>query len=294
MAHIQQLLIIGCGNMGGAMLAGWLAAGIDPRRFAILDPGLEHAPDGVTLYRDVAAAGAAAKAGSKAGSKSGSKSGAKSGAGANGAHDAVLLGFKPQQLGALAPGLQGLTGDGIELYSLLAGLTIAQLKTAFPSADAHIRVMPNLAARINKSPIILLEDGLGTDAKASAFSFFDHLGTALWLDDEAKFDLVTALAGSGPGFVYRFIDALAGAAVNLGLEQAQATSLALSMVEGASSLAANADVTPDILADRVASPGGMTREGLNVLDEGNALVELLTCTLKATADKGAQLSAGAG
>ncbi|KEO90415.1 pyrroline-5-carboxylate reductase [Erythrobacter longus] len=269
MAHIQQLLIIGCGNMGGAMLAGWLAAGIDPARFAILDPGLERAPQGVVLYRDVAEAEAA------------------------GAHDAVLLGFKPQQLGKLAPGLRGLTGNGIEIYSLLAGLTIAQLKTAFPSADAHIRVMPNLAARINKSPIILFEDGLGTQAKSSAFAFFEHLGTALWLDNEAKFDLVTALAGSGPGFVYRFIDALAEAAVNLGLEQVQATSLALSMVEGASSLAANADASPGILADRVASPGGMTREGLNVLDADKALVKLLTRTLKATADKGAQLSAEA-
>ena len=268
MSQINQLLIIGCGNMGGAMLAGWLASGMDPARFAILDPALEEAPEGVALYRDPAEAEAA------------------------GSHDAVMLGFKPQQLGALAPGIQGLTGEGVVIYSLLAGLTLEQLQNAFPNASAHVRVMPNLASRINKSPIILLEGGLAPEQRDGAFEHFDRLGTAVWLEDEAKFDLVTALAGSGPGFVYRFIDALAEAAVGLGLEAEQATELSVAMVDGASSLSAGSDISPGELADRVASPGGMTREGMNVLDADKALVELLTRTLKATADRGAELSKG--
>jgi pyrroline-5-carboxylate reductase len=114
----------------------------------------------------------------------------------------------------------------------------------------------------------------------------------VWLDDEAQFDLVTALAGSGPGFVYRFIDALAGAAVDLGLDADTAAQLALATVDGAATLAAAADVSPAALADRVASPGGMTREGLNVLDNGDALRRLLAETLRATRDKGAALSKG--
>ncbi len=251
------------------MLAGWLAARVEASRFSILDPALETAPDGVALYREVSEAQAAAR------------------------HDAVLLGFKPQQLGVLAPNLQELAGEGTALYSLLAGLTLEQLKTAFPMASAHIRVMPNLAARIGKSPIILLEEGLGEVARVETFAFFDHLGTATWLEDEAKFDLVTALAGSGPGFVYRFIDALAEAARDLGLDEAQATNLATATVDGASSLAATAEVSPRSLADQVASPGGMTREGLNVLDADKALVKLLTKTLKDTAERGSALSAGA-
>ena len=140
---MKHLLIIGCGNMGGAMLAGWLAAGVEPSRFSVLDPALESTPEGVKHYRDAADARAAG-------------------------HDAVLLGFKPQQLGTLAPGLQELVGEGTALYSLLAGLTLAQLKAAFPSADAHVRVMPNLAARIGKSPIILLEEGLDQAAREIA------------------------------------------------------------------------------------------------------------------------------
>lgn len=260
-----QLLIIGCGNMGGAMLAGWLAAGEDPARLAVLDPALPQTPEGVALYRDADTAGAA--------------------------HDAVLLGFKPQQLAALAPGLQGLS-QGRVVYSLLAGITCAQIAAAFPQARAHVRVMPNLAARINKSPVILAAHRMDADGRAAALALFDRLGSAVWLDDEAQFDLVTALAGSGPGFVYRFIDALAGAAADLGLDQPTAARLALATVEGAAALAAAAEASPATLADRVASPGGMTREGLNVLDEGAALRRLLTDTLRATRDKGAALSRG--
>jgi pyrroline-5-carboxylate reductase len=266
---IDQLLIIGCGNMGGAMLAGWLAAGEDPARFAILDPALPEAPAGVALYREAAEAEAAGK------------------------HDAVMLGFKPQQLRSLAPGLQGLTGAGVTVCSLLAGITRAQLAEAFPQARGHVRVMPNLAARINKSPVILCEAGLDDGGRDELFALYDILGTAVWLDDEARFDLVTALAGSGPGFVYRFIDALAGAAVELGLEREAAEQLALVTVDGASALAAASDIGPGDLADRVASPGGMTREGLDVLDRDKALHRLLVETLRATRDKGAELSRGA-
>lgn len=264
---IDHLLIIGCGNMGGAMLAGWLAAGEDPVRFAVLDPALPEAPAGVTLYRN------AAEVPDK--------------------HDAVLLGFKPQQLRDLGPGLQALTGGDVTVCSLLAGITLDQLAAAFPDAGAHVRVMPNLAARIGKSPVILAERGLNGDVRDAAFALFDALGTAVWLEDEAQFDLVTALAGSGPGFVYRFIDALAGAATELGLAPDMAASLALATVEGAAALAATAEVGPAVLADRVASPGGMTREGLDVLDDSAALRRLLVETLRATRDKGAALSKGA-
>lgn len=259
----EKLLLIGCGNMASAMLAGWLAAGEEPTRFEVLSRSRKDLPVGVVEHLDPAEVGG---------------------------HDAVMLGFKPQQLGDLAPDFQGIVGEGVVVYSLLAGITLAQLKEAFPTAKAHMRVMPNLASRIGKSPVILSEDGLDQAGRDAAFALFDQLGSAVWLEDEAQYDLVTALAGSGPGFVYRFIDALAGAATELGLDETSAQSLAVSMVEGAAALAAGADVSPRELADRVASPGGMTREGLNVLDKNEALLSLLTETLRATRDRGAALS----
>lgn len=263
MAGFGKLLIIGCGNMGGAMLAGWLAAGEEPARFEVLDPAMEQAPPGVSLHREPPT---------------------------NPDHDAVLLGFKPQQLAALGPGLQALTGEGVTVFSLLAGIDLAMLAKAFPAASAHVRVMPNLAARIGKSPIILAQAGLDEAKQSAAKSFFGQLGNAVWLEEEAKFNLVTALAGSGPGFVYRFIDALSSAAQELGVEAAMADELALATVHGAASLAAASEISPGELADRVASPGGMTREGMNVLDEDNALKYLLIETLRATADKGDELA----
>lgn len=266
MAYFSKLLIIGCGNMGGAMLDGWLKAGESPVRFEVLDPAIESVPQGVVLHRS---------------------------APVKPDHDCVLLGFKPQQLPALAPGLQSLTGAGVTVFSLLAGIDLELLQLNFPNADAHVRVMPNLAARIGKSPVILTQRGLDPGLQDTALQLFGQLGTALWLKDEAQFDLVTALAGSGPGFVYRFIDALASAARNLGLPQEVASKLALATVEGAAALAAQSGVSPAELADRVASPGGMTREGLNVLDANKALENLLIDTLKSTAEKGAELGRAA-
>ncbi|HAU22617.1 MAG TPA: pyrroline-5-carboxylate reductase [Erythrobacter sp.] len=266
MAILERLLIVGCGNMGGAMLDGWLAAGNDPGRFIVLDPALETVPQGVTLLRE-----ASEEMG----------------------HDAVLLGFKPQQLGQLASGLQSIVGEGTPLFSLLAGIEVEQLQQSFPNAAAHYRVMPNLAARIGKSPVILAGEGLDSDALRIAVKFFGQLGSAHFLDDESNFDLVTALAGSGPGFVYRFIDALAGAARDLGLPDEMAQHLALEMVEGAACLAAEGEVSPAVLADRVASPGGMTREGLDILDRDSALKQLLIETLRATRDRGTDLAQAA-
>ncbi|KPP90448.1 pyrroline-5-carboxylate reductase [Erythrobacter sp. HL-111] len=262
---MTRLLLVGCGNMAGAMLAGWLAAGEDPARFAVLDPALDAAPDGVALFR---APEEAAGAG----------------------HDAILLGFKPQQLRSLAPTLQRLAGPDIAVHSLLGGITLAQVAAAFPAARARVRVMPNLAARIGKSPVILAQQGLSPGEREEVQALYDRLGLAVWQEDEARFDLVTALAGSGPAFVYRFIDALAGAAADLGLDAEEAIRLATVMVEGAASLAAGSDLDPGALADRVASPGGMTREGMDVLDKDDALRRLLAETLRATAAKGAALA----
>ncbi len=97
------------------------------------------------------------------------------------------------------------------------------------------------------------------------------------------------MAGSGPGFVYRFIDALASAADTLGLPQDQAERMAVAMVQGAGALAAQSADAPGALAQRVASPGGMTQRGLDVLDADDALQRLLTDTLRATRDRGAEL-----
>lgn len=258
----MKILMVGCGNMGGAMLAGWLAGGLSPSDFTVVDPYLADAPQGVELLRELPQS----------------------------QFDAVLLGVKPQSLNEVAPSIAALTGPQTVVLSILAGVELASLADRFPRAKGHVRVMPNLAAAIGKSPIALVAGGLDHADKDAVTRLMQALGTPEWLKDEALFDLVTALAGSGPAFVYRFIDALASAATALGLPQEQSERLALSMVEGASLLAAASPHGPGELAQRVASPGGTTQAGLDVLDHDQALGQLAEATLRAARDRSAEMA----
>ena len=268
-----RLLILGCGNMGGAMLAGWLRGGLAPARFTVVDPVLAEAPAGVMLLRDVAECDGAP-------------------------FDAILLGVKPQLLDAVAPSLAPLVGPHTVLLSILAGVELASLAARFPMAGGIVRIMPNLAAAIGKSPMGLAgqnQAGAGLDAatQAKISALLAPLGTAEWLAQESLIDAVTALGGSGPAFVYRFLDALAQGGAQIGLPADQALRLALSMVEGAAALAAASEHPPAELARRVASPGGTTEAGLKVLDEGAAITRLVSATLKAARDRSEEMAEAA-
>lgn len=260
---IKTFLQFGCGNMGGAMLKGWLAGGIAPETFTIVDPYLEAAPQGVRLLHATPQG--------------------------EGAFDVVLLGFKPQQLPDAASTVRPFVGADTLLLSILAGVDLATLRAAFPEARAIVRVMPNLAAALGKSPIALVGE-IDEAARAQVDALMAPLGQAEWLSAEDQMDLVTALAGSGPAFVYRVIDALAQGAAALGLPREQADRLALSMVEGAAMLAAASENSPGELARRVASPGGVTQVGIDVLDKDARLVSLMTDTLRGARDRSAQMT----
>ncbi|KLE33839.1 pyrroline-5-carboxylate reductase family protein [Aurantiacibacter luteus] len=261
MAH-ESVLIVGCGNMAGAMLEGWLAGGLAPDRFTVVTPMRESVPGDVDLLREVPEGRT---------------------------FDTVVLGFKPHMLAAIAPTLQGVAGAGTSVLSVLAGVELPSLRRHFPQAGAVVRVMPNLACALGKSPVALAQEGLDDGAEAALVQFLEPLGTPEWVAED-RFDLVTALAGSGPAFVYRFIDALGAAAQRLGLPPEQACTLAIAMTEGAAALAARSEHGPGRLADMVASPGGVTRKGLDVLDEDEALTQLVTKTLRAARDRSAEMA----
>lgn len=266
MDRFQSILLVGCGNMAGAMLTGWLAGGIPASRFTVVDPHRDAAPEGVTLLREFPA---------------------------EGRFDAVLLGVKPQGLDDVAPVLAPLVGRQTVLFSILAGVEFDSLAARFPDVGALVRIMPNLAAAIGKSPIALDARGLDEIGRAAVTALMAPLGTPEWLAGEHLFDAVTALAGCGPAFVYRFIDSLAAGAVALGLEEGQSQRLALAMVEGAALLAGASEFSPGELADKVASPGGSTRAGMNVLDESRALAEVICKAMTASRDRNAEMAAEA-
>lgn len=261
----SQMLIVGCGNMGGAMLRGWLACGISPSHFTVVDPIAKDLPLGV---RHVASTDTLEDV-----------------------FGTVLLGIKPQMLGSLAPAIRARIAPDALVLSILAGAMTQDLAALFPDTRI-VRLMPNLSASLGLSPLGLFSAALPVPERDALNAFLAPLGTPVWIDDEAQMDAVTALAGSGPAFVYRFIDALAQGGVAAGLPAETSARLALATVAGAARLAAVSDESPAALAMRVTSPGGTTAAGLAVLDAGDGLRNLVEATLKAARDRGAQLAKG--
>lgn len=261
----KTLWLIGCGNMAGAMLRRWVAAGtVRGGDVFVLNRRAQELPDGVRQGR-VLPEGALP--------------------------DAVMLGVKPQQIDEVAGQVAGRIAGVPLLVSILAGVEEDVLATRF-DAGAIVRAMPNLPVEIGKGVVALHSDGAGAEARAAAEALMAPLGLVEWVE-AARFDAVAALAGSGPAFVYRFVDALAAAGAEIGLSAEQALRLALATAEGGALLAARSGDTPGVLADRVASPGGSTREGLNVLDRDDALKRLMIETLAASVRRNGEMAAAA-
>jgi pyrroline-5-carboxylate reductase len=254
--------LAGAGNMGGAMLRGWLGAGVEPAAVTVIRPS-GTPTEGVRVLTAPPA---------------------------DGERPAVLvLAMKPQKLDEAAPALAAASGEGTLIVSVLAGVEIASLAQRFPQHRAIVRIMPNTPVSIGKGVALLHASDAAVKAEAEALAA--PLGLTEWIDDEALFGAATSLSGCGPAFVFRLIDAMAKAAEAQGVPAPQAARLALATVEGAALLAAGSDETPAQLADRVASPGGSTRAGLDVLDAGGALDGLLRATLAASTKRNEEMAA---
>lgn len=263
----DPLFLIGCGNMAGQMLSRWLECGLDPARVTVLRPSGAPVAPGVRVVTDYPER-----------LPDGTT---------------ILLGMKPQQIDMVAPKLAGVGGQGLVLVSILAGIAQQGLRERFAGMADIVRVMPNTPVGVGQGVCALFADAVtGAAAKARVSALLRPLGLVEWIEDEGQYNLVTAVSGCGPAYLFRFIDALSEGAARLGLPRAQADRLALATVQGAATLAARADAPPAVLADRVASPGGMTRQGMNVLDADERLIKLLTETLKAARDRGEEMAKG--
>lgn len=259
----MRVWLIGCGNMAGAMLRRWIASGtVRAEDVFVANRHDRTLPDRVGQGRALPAGPPA---------------------------DVVLLGVKPQQLREAAAA----HGDAIAaaplLISILAGTDAATLRSAFPGPEP-IPCLPNLPVEIGAGVVPIHAPEASAAARAVVDRLMAPLGAAMWFDDPARYAAASALSGCGPAFVYRFIDALAQAARAAGLDEAEAAHLAKATVAGAGALAQADARTPGALADAVASPGGMTRAGLDVLDEDGAIVDLMARTIDAAIARGAEMA----
>jgi pyrroline-5-carboxylate reductase len=262
----RPLLMIGCGNMAGAMLEGWLAAGADPRMITVVRPSGRPPAPGIRTLTSLPEDEAPAL---------------------------VLLGVKPQKLPEVAPGLAPALEPETILVSILAGTPLATLRTLFPTPRNVVKAMPNVPVSLRKGVVELHTDAASDPAARDEVErLMAALGHAEWFDDEGLFSVASALTAAAPAFLYRFLDALASASEGMGLDPGQAARLASAMAEGAAALAARTAESPEQLARRVASPGGTTEAGLGVLDSGEALRALVARALEASRRRGAQMAAG--
>lgn len=263
----RTLWLLGCGAMGGALLSGWLDAGLDAARVTVIDPAPAGLPEGqgIRVVQTLSEAGARP--------------------------DILVLGIKPQLLPAVAADVAA-ASSGALLISMLAGVRATTLAHLFPAARI-VRIMPNLTARIGRGvTAIHPPSALPADA-AMVEAMMKAAGSTLWLDDESKFDAVTALSGSGPAFLFRFIETLAGAGEAAGLEPELAARLALETVAGAAEMAIRSEAPPSVLRQQVTSPNGTTQAGLDVLDGDGTLSALLRATIRAASERSRALAAAA-
>ena len=202
--------------------------------------------------------------------------------------DVLLLAVKPQQMrAACAPLLAHL--DRQLLISIAAGLRLADLSRWLGGYGKLIRVMPNTPALIGAGVTGLFAlPGVSEDEKRQAEQVMQAVGSTVWVDDESRMDAVTAISGSGPAYVFLFIEALQQAAGELGFTPQAARQLALDTVLGSARLAAQSADPASVLRERVTSKGGTTEAALRVMDE-RALKDIVTAAAAAACARSTEL-----
>jgi pyrroline-5-carboxylate reductase len=201
--------------------------------------------------------------------------------------DIILLAVKPQQVAeALASAREAFTPDQL-LVSICAGIPTRDLEAQVPARVA--RVMPNLPALVRRGVAAICGGARSTAADLDAVErMFAATGAVVRLP-EKKMNEVTALSGSGPGYVFAFIEAMESAATAMGIEAATARTMAVETVRGAAELAAQTNEDPAELRRRVSSKGGTTLAGLAAMEAGG-LAEAVAAGMRAARDRAAELA----
>ena len=259
----RTLVLAGAGKMGGALLRGWIAGGLDPAGVHVLDPHCDAATAAFCEANGMARTPPEA------------------------APDVLVLAVKPQTFAADPGSFAPLAGPATLALSILAGTTLAKLRAGLPEAGAIVRAMPNLPASVERGITALAsEPGLSERARAVADTLLRAAGLTEWLP-EALIDAVTAVSGSGPAYVFLLAEALAEAGEAAGLPRDVAARLARATVEGAGALmAAQPDVSAAALREAVTSPGGTTAAALGVLRAPDGLPPLLAAAVAAAKRRG--------
>lgn len=240
----DPVVLVGAGNMGGAMMRGWMASGIGANTIAAIDPSPSPAmavmmtDNGIRRYSE-APEGVTASA--------------------------VFIAIKPQMMGTVLPTLRPILGKNTVCISIAAGTPIATLARHLGDG-AIVRAMPNTPAMIGRGITAAVPNALVSQQQLEyANRLLSVTGPVEWVETEDQIDAVTALSGSGPAYVFYLAECMAEAGRKVGLDADLAMRLARATVSGAGELMHHSEDDASTLRKNVTSPGGTTAAALEVM-----------------------------
>jgi pyrroline-5-carboxylate reductase len=263
--RIPPILLVGMGKMGGAMLAGWrerglaAAVAVDPARPASPGPEVTVVADAAAIPNDFAPA-------------------------------ALVLAVKPQNADATLPHYARFAGSAVVL-SIMAGRTIASIRTLLGDAARIVRAMPNTPAAVRQGiSVACAGPGVTAEQRALCDTLLHSIGKVAWVDDESLIDPVTAVSGGGPAYVFLLAELLERAAVEQGIPHDLARLMARQTVAGSGALLAASTEDAAVLRKAVTSPNGTTERALAVLMEDDAWPALVSRAIAAATARSRELA----
>jgi pyrroline-5-carboxylate reductase len=261
------IVLAGAGKMGGAMLSGWLAQGLEARSLGVIEPHPSGeitalATKGIRLNPSPQDIGTVAT---------------------------LVIALKPQTFREAGAMLKSFAGSATLAVSIMAGTTIASIEQI--CGGSVVRAMPNTPAAIGRGiTVAVAAKNVSTAQRAVADALLRATGSVEWIDDENLMDVVTAVSGSGPAYVFLLAEELARAGVEAGLPQELATKLARETVSGSGELLHRSDLASATLRQNVTSPGGTTAAALEVLMGPEGMQSLLTRAVAAATRRSKELA----
>jgi pyrroline-5-carboxylate reductase len=261
------IALAGAGKMGGAMLTGWLAQGLDPKRVVVIEP---HPSAEITaLVGNGIRLNPAAKQ--------------------VGEVDTLVVAVKPQSFREAGKTLKTFMGTSTLVVSIMAGTPIAALQEI--CGGSVVRAMPNTPAAIGRGiTVAVAAKNVDAAQRAIADALLRATGSVEWVDRESLMDAVTAVSGSGPAYVFLLAEELARAGVEAGLPLELATKLARETVAGSGELLHRSELASSTLRQNVTSPGGTTAAALDVLMGPNGMHALLIRAVAAATQRSKDLA----
>jgi pyrroline-5-carboxylate reductase len=261
------IALAGAGKMGGAMLTGWLAGGLDPKRVVVIEPS--PSPEIAAL----AAKGIRLNPPAKD----------------TGTVETLVVAVKPQSFRDAGAVLKPFAGPATLVVSIMAGATIASISGV--CGGAVVRAMPNTPAAIGRGITVAVAAGNVSAAQRTvADALLRATGAVEWVDDETLMDAVTAVSGSGPAYIFLLAEELARAGVEAGLPAELATRLARETVAGSGELLRRSEASSATLRQNVTSPGGTTAAALEVLMGPDGMQPLMIRAIAAATRRSRELA----